>query len=189
MPNIPQEVDGLVRAGLNVLGLGGGSPSPSTGPNFTLYLDSVGFKHFEVPDNIRAGGAQSLFKHKYPGGTRTIDTMGPDDADITWSGLFLDGTAQDRCKQLDIIRRQGNPVVLTWAGYQYLVVVANFEWNFKRIWQIEYSIALAVVQDNTQPAQASSTNVDSQITSDASQASTDAASIGDANAGIGNNVA
>lgn len=140
----------------------------------TLFLGEVQFKEFEIPDSIRAGGAQSLFRHKYAGGLRTIDAMGPDDADIPWSGIFLDGTAQDRCKQLDIIRRQGKPVVLAWAGYQYLVVVASFEWDFKRTWHIPYSITLAVVQDQTQPGQSASQDVDSQTELDATDASDDA---------------
>ena len=158
--------------------------SSDGGPDFTLYLDSVAFQGFEIPDSIKAGGAQSLFKHKYPGGTRTIDSMGPDDSDISWSGIFLDGTAQDRCKQLDIIRRQGKQIVLTWAGYQYLVVVQSFEWDFKRFWNIPYTITLAVVQDRTQPSQTAAPNIDSQITSDSNQATKDASSMSDSISGI-----
>jgi hypothetical protein len=152
--------------------------------DFTLFLDSVAFRHVEIPDNIKAGGAQALFRHQYPGGARTIDAMGPDDADISWSGMFMDGTAQDRCKQLDVIRRQGQSVVLSWAGYQYLVVVAAFEWDFKRVWQIGYTITLAVVQDETQPQQAAAPDVDSQVGSDALQAAADAGALSDAVAGL-----
>jgi hypothetical protein len=144
--------------------------------DFTLYINSIAFTSFEIPESIKAGGAQSLFKNKYPGGGRTIDAMGPDDSDISWSGIFLDGTAQDRCRQLDIIRRQGQQVVVIWAGYQYLAVVASFEWDFKRIWHIPYTITLAVVQDLTQPQQDSGSDVDSQITDDTTQASSDVAS-------------
>ncbi len=147
--------------------------------DFTLYLDSVAFQEFEIPDSIKAGGAQALFKHKYPGGARTIDTMGPDDDDITWSGTFLDGTAQDRCAQLDVMRRQGNQVVVTWAGYQYLVVIAEFKWDFRRFWQIPYTITLAVVQDQTQPGQDDTPDVDSQTGSDVLTATSDAGSVGD----------
>lgn len=145
--------------------------------DFTLLLDAVAFQDFEIPESIKAGGAQALFKHKYPGGLRTIDAMGPDDADITWSGIFMDGTAQDRCKQLDILRRAGQQVVLTWAGYQYLVIIASFEWDFRRVWQIQYSITLAVVQDQTQPGQATGADVDSQTSQDASDASDDSDAI------------
>ncbi|MFL9904219.1 hypothetical protein PQR71_39880 [Paraburkholderia fungorum] len=147
--------------------------------DFTLYLDSVAFQEFEIPDSIKAGGSQALFKHKYPGGVRTIDTLGPDDDDITWSGVFMDGTAQDRCAQLDVMRRQGNQVVVTWAGYQYLVVIADFKWDFRRFWQIPYTITLAVVQDETQPAQSSAPDVDSQTGSDALTATSDVTSIDD----------
>lgn len=120
--------------------------------NIKLTLDAVVFKEFEIPDGIKAGGAQSLFRHKYPGGSRTIDAMGPDDDDISWTGVFLDDTAQDRCNQLDIIRRQGKPVVVAWAGYRYLMVVASFTWDFKRTWHIPYTITLAVLEDQTKPS-------------------------------------
>lgn len=142
--------------------------------DFTLYLDSVAFQEFEIPDSIKAGGAQALFKHKYPGGVRTIDTMGPDDDDITWSGVFMDGAAQDRCRQLDTMRRQGQPVVVTWASYQYLVVIADFKFDFRRFWEIPYSITLAVIQDETYPFQSASQDIDSQTVSDASSAVDDA---------------
>jgi hypothetical protein len=146
--------------------------------DFTLYLDSVAFQEFEIPDSIKAGGSQALFKHKYPGGARTIDTMGPDDDDITWSGTFMDGTAQDRCAQLDVMRRQGNQVVATWAGYQYLVVIAEFKWDFRRFWEIPYTITLAVVQDQTQPMQSYAPDVDSQTISDVGYATTYCDTIG-----------
>ncbi|MGF7131906.1 hypothetical protein P3T40_003389 [Paraburkholderia sp. EB58] len=147
--------------------------------DFTLYLDSVAFQHFEIPESIKAGGAQALFKHKYPGGARTIDTLGPDDDDITWSGTFLDGNAQDRCMQLDVMRKQGNQVVVTWGAYQYLVVVAEFKWDFRHVWEIPYTITLAVVQDETQPLQSDAPDVDSQTNSDALTAASDTGSISD----------
>jgi len=138
--------------------------------DFTLYLDSVAFQDFEIPDSIKAGGAQSMLRHKYAGGVRTIDTMGPDDDDIPWSGTFMGGDSQARCKQLDIMRRQGQQVVLTFAGYQYLVTIESFRWDFQRTWQIPYTICLAVVQDLANPPQDAAANVDSQITSDAATA-------------------
>jgi hypothetical protein len=151
--------------------------------DFTLYLGGVGFASFEIPEEICAGGAQSLFKHKYPGGARTIDAMGPDDSDITWSGTFMDGSAQDRCKQIDIMRRQGQPIVMSFSGYSYLVMIASFEWRFKRTWHIPYTITLAVIQDQTQPGQTAAQDVGSQIISDAGTATSDSSAI---NAAIAN---
>jgi len=139
----------------------------------TLFLGPVQFTEFEIPDSIKAGGSQGRFIHKYPGGMRSVDTMGPDDAPVTWQGIFLDGTAQDRCKQLDIMRRAGQQIVASWGEYQYLVVIEEFLWDFKRTWHIPYTITLTVVQDQTQPIQSSAPDVDSQTSDDASDAQDD----------------
>lgn len=146
--------------------------------DFILYLGGVGFLDLEIPESIRAGGAQALAIHKYPGGTRTIDTMGPDDDSITWSGFFEDSNAQARCQQIDIMRRQGQPVPLQWSAYQYLVVVEHFEWDFRRFYHIPYAISLAVVQDLTQPIPALAPDIDEEVMQDLNDAIADAASMG-----------
>jgi hypothetical protein len=145
--------------------------------DFVLSLGGVEFQSFEIPEDIKAGGAQALFIHKYPGGARTIDTTGPDDDDIPWSGWFEGPTALDRCQQLDTMRRQGQAVTLAWSGYQFSVVIREFKWKFQRYYHIAYSIALAVVQDLNNPVPQASQDVDSQITSDANDATNDAATL------------
>lgn len=143
-------------------------------PDFVLTLGGVDFQEFEVPSEISAGGKQALSTHKYPGGIRTVDTSGPDDDPICWSGTFLDFDAELRCQQIDTMRRQGVAVPVTWSSFSYLVVVASFTWKYNRFYQIGYSISLEVVQDQTQPAGDSSPDVEDQMQSDIGDALSDA---------------
>ena len=145
--------------------------------DFVLTLGGVGFQDFEVPESIAAGGGQALATRKYPGGVRTVQTMGPDDAPLTWTGWFEADTALARCQQIDIMRRQGQAVVAAWSIYSYLVVIKAFSWKFRRYYHIEYAITLEVVQDLTQPPVQSSADADTQINSDASDASSDATTL------------
>ena len=138
--------------------------------DFVLTLGGVTFKDFEVPASISAGGQQALAIHKYADGKRTVDAFGPDDDDIVWSGVFLDGTAEARCQQLDTMRRQGQNVTLTWGGFNYLVVVRAFKFEYERFYQIHYSITLAVVQDQTQPASATPSTIEDLMQGDITDA-------------------
>lgn len=142
--------------------------------DFILTLGDVDFQEFEVPDEISAGGDQALSTHKYPGGLRTVDTTGPDDAPIEWSGTFLDQDAEIRCQQIDTMRRQGLPVVVAWSSYVYLVVVKSFKWKYQRFYQIGYSISLEVIQDQTQPGNGDQPDVEGQMQSDIGDALSDA---------------
>lgn len=121
-------------------------------PPFVLQLGGVTFYDQEIPSSLGGGGEQTLEVHKYPGGARTIDTFGPDDKDIEWSGRFLDLEAEARCQQIDVMRRQGLPVLLTWSSYVYTVVIHSFTWTYERSWQIQYQISLCVQQDELNAA-------------------------------------
>lgn len=142
--------------------------------DFVLNLGGVDFQEFEVPQEISAGGKQALSTHKYPGGIRTVDTSGPDDDQLAWSGSFLDGDAEIRCQQIDTMRRQGLAIDLVWSTYAYSVVIASFTWKYKRFYQIDYSISLEVVQDQTQPSDPSQPDVEGQMQSDIGGALSDA---------------
>jgi len=54
-----------------------------------LILGPVAFDNFSPPERMPFGGKQAMAVHKYIGGSRVLDTTGPDDADIHWSGFFL----------------------------------------------------------------------------------------------------
>lgn len=116
----------------------------------TLTLGGVVFQGFEIPESINFGGQQMLAVHKLPGGTRVVDAMGPDDADIRWSGRFRGPSAEQRATLLDYMRRQGNQILLSWGLHRFQVVIREFTANYQRDTEITYSIACMVVLDEAQ---------------------------------------
>jgi hypothetical protein len=117
----------------------------------TLTLGGVVFQGFEIPETINSGGDQMLAIHKMPGGNRTIDAMGPDDSEIRWSGQFRGSSAETRALLLDLMRRQGQQQLLSYSLHRYQVVVSRFEADFQYGGlEIPYTIACAVVLDETQ---------------------------------------
>lgn len=117
----------------------------------TLTLGGVVFADFEIPESISSGGGQMLAVHKLPGGSRVIDALGPDDADIGWSGRFRGSGAEERALLLDFMRRQGQQVLLSYSLHLYQVVIRDFRADFQYGGlEIPYSITCAVVLDLTQ---------------------------------------
>jgi len=113
----------------------------------TLILGGFVFQNFDMspPTRMPFGGQQSMIVHKLPGGTRVIDTLGPDEDDITWSGFFYAADALRQCQQLDAMRAAGQVVTLTFGGMSRRVVVKRFKPNIRRYpnW-VEYEITCTV---------------------------------------------
>ena len=123
-------------------------------PTVTLTLDTpqgpFQFAGAEVPEQINFGGAQMLCTHKMIGGLRIVDALGPDDAPLSWSGIFLYEGAAGRARFLDYVRRSGLTCTLTWGVFQYAVIVSEFKADFKKPYWIPFSITCEVVRDQTQ---------------------------------------
>lgn len=116
----------------------------------TLTLGEVVFTGFEIPETINFGGEQKLAIHKLPGGGRVIDAMGPDDADIRWSGRLRGASSEQRGILLDFMRRQGRKVLLAWSLHRYQVVIREFRADFQNPFEVPYSITCTVVRDEAQ---------------------------------------
>lgn len=116
----------------------------------TLTLGGVVFTGFEIPESINFGGEQKLTVHKLPGGGRVIDAMGPDDADIRWSGRLRGAGCEQRGMMLDFMRRQGRKVLLAWSLHRYQVVIRSFEADYQNPFEVPYSVTCTVVRDETQ---------------------------------------
>ena len=114
----------------------------------TLTLAGISFDGFSTPSKMPAGGAQAMVVHKLPGGQRVIDTLGPDEANITWSGEFFGNGAYANALALDAIRAAGQVVPLTWGGQFRLVIIDSFTYGVRRLpaW-VEYSISCTVYQN------------------------------------------
>lgn len=112
-----------------------------------LLLGPILFENFELPERVRWGGRQKLAVHRLPGGTRTVDALGRDDADIVWSGVFTGTDAALRARALDLMRAEGGAWPLTWDLFFYTVVIARLDADFTRSNWIPYRITCTVVRD------------------------------------------
>lgn len=128
------------------------------GPDFKLVLQDMTFSDMEIPGTINFGGKQILGIHQLPGGTRIIDVMSRDDADIEWEGIFLGPNATPRARQLDFYRATGQQVTLLYNTFQYECVVVDFHADFERFYQVPYRIRLAVIIDLSAPPQLAAQN-------------------------------
>ena len=113
-----------------------------------LVLGPVAFEAFEVPARIGFGGQQRIVVHTLPGGARVIDTMGPDDAPIAWSGAFSGRDAAVRARLLDTLRSEGAVWTLAWEAFSFSVVVAEFHAQYERSNWIPYRISCTVLADD-----------------------------------------
>jgi hypothetical protein len=117
----------------------------------TLTLGGIFFDGFSTPPEMPFGGRQAMVVHKLPGGARVIDTLGPDDANITWSGFFWGNNAYSNALALDGMRAAGSVVPLIFAGQYRSVIIESFIPKIRRlpVW-VDYSISLMVYQNQSQ---------------------------------------
>ncbi|MGH8259843.1 MAG: hypothetical protein ACRES6_09155 [Steroidobacteraceae bacterium] len=151
-------------------------------PDTTLVLGDFTFAATEIPSSIRFGGEQHIAPHNLIGGARVLDSMGPVDAPVEWSGIFLGTNALSRALYLDSLRRAGQTHALTWGRLSYQVIVRSFWADYHRQFELPYRIACEVQQNNTQPvSQIAATPIDAAITGDYTSASGLSALVGDSN--------
>jgi hypothetical protein len=110
-----------------------------------LVLAGIVFTDYAIPERVKLGGAQKFVTHKLMGGTRVVDAMGPDDADIPWSGRFQGPGAVEKAMALDQLRKSGAQVPLIVDSQFYMVGVKHFTWDYERSYQIIYKIVCLVV--------------------------------------------
>jgi len=114
-----------------------------------LVLGGIVFDDWSTPDRMPFGGAHAMAVHKLPGGSRVVDTLGPDEADIRFTGLMYDNNAIGVAETLDALRLNGTQVPLIFAGRFYLVIVARTKVDIRRFPQlIAYDVSCLVVQNN-----------------------------------------
>lgn len=111
---------------------------------------------FAVPTELPWGGAQRLGIHQLPAGRRVIDSMGPDDHDITWKGSFIqrgqgDPDPVETARYIDYLRKQGAPVTLQWDVFEYLVLIEQFKPSYEYQTRVPFEMVLKVVEDKTAP--------------------------------------
>jgi hypothetical protein len=110
-----------------------------------LILGGFAFTDYAIPEVVAQGGEHNLVVHKLIGGNRVIDAMGPDDADISWSGRFQGPSATPNAMALDQLRKAGAQLPLIIDSQVYTVAIKKFEWDYQRSYQILYRITCVVV--------------------------------------------
>src|SRR5260221_491868 len=119
---------------------------------FPVQLADLTAWGFAIPDALNFGGAQRLGVHQLPAGGRIIDSMGTDDSDITWKGMFLKRGAGDpdpveAARYIDYLRKQGAPVDLSWDAFQYRVLIEQYKPSYEFPTRVTFDIVMKVVED------------------------------------------
>ncbi len=115
--------------------------------DIVLLLGPIAFRDFELPAGITFGGAQRLAIHRLPGGTRVIDALGRDDANLTFAGIFTGSDATLRARAVDELRSLGLPLPLTWDVFFYSVIIDSFQADYRNSNWIPYRISCSVIRD------------------------------------------
>lgn len=90
-----------------------------------LLLGALAFDDFSTPSRLGYGGKQQTAVHKLPGGARVVDTLGPDEKNIDWTGTFWGDTAFADAQTLQSMRIAGAVVPLLFGGMSYQVIIAE----------------------------------------------------------------
>ena len=112
-----------------------------------LTLGAVVFQDFEIPSGINFGGRQILAVHQLTNGRRVVDCIGPDEFEISFSGVFSGADATLRSRILNSLRVVGGELSLTWDVFCYTVVISHFDANYENPVWIPYRISCTVVRD------------------------------------------
>jgi hypothetical protein len=112
-----------------------------------LLLGPIAFRQFEVPSSINFGGRQRVAVHRLANGGRVVETLGPDESDVKFSGVFTGTDATLRAIELDDLRTSGAVLPLTWSIFGYSVVIESFIADFRNDNWIPYSIR-CIICDN-----------------------------------------
>lgn len=115
--------------------------------DITLLLGPVVFQDFEVPARINLGGRQRVAVHRLVGGARVIDSLGRDDAELQFDGVFSGRDATLRARMLDELRAVGAPLPLTWDVFYYTVILTRFDAEYRNGWWIPFRIVCTVLRD------------------------------------------
>jgi hypothetical protein len=143
-----------------------------------LVLGPIVFQDFEIPSGINFGGRQLLAVHQLTDGQRVVDSIGPDESEISFSGTFSGADATSRSRLLNFLRATGGELNLTWDVFFYTVVVSHFDANYENPVWIPYRISCTVVRDEAVSAVSSVISLANSILADLGVAAGQCASLG-----------
>jgi len=149
-------------------------------PDTYMQLGDMQLSRYEVPESIGFGGEQALAVHELTGGRRVVDAMGRQDRPLEWSGLFIGENASERARYLNALRIAGKQVNVSWAEFAYKVVIRSALLEYRRAYEIPYTISCTVIEDLTIPVfELTASSIDSAISDDMDAANALGDQIGD----------
>ena len=113
-----------------------------------LILGPFVFDSWSTPERLPFGGKQQLNVHKMPGGSRTIDAMGPDDHDRAFSAKFQGSSALSDALTIDALRVQGAELSYSNGVEARTVIIADFTPHVIKFNYIEFDITLTTSDDS-----------------------------------------
>ena len=116
-------------------------------------LGSIVFSGTEVPEELNhLGGDQLVAVHEFPGGVRTLQSLGAfPPPDITWSGLLYGATAFSRSFAIDRLRVQGDTITLSYGGWAWSGVVRSYLATVVNEWLVRYTLSFIPAADLATP--------------------------------------
>jgi hypothetical protein len=129
-----------------------------------LILGGLVFDDWSTPDQMPFGGKQAMAIHKLPGGARVVDTLGPDERDISWQGTFWGDGAYENALALNGLRQAGNPLPLVFAGQHYMVVIAEALVDIRRLPQYATYSVNCIIASNPMAGSSSAGGASSTYT-------------------------
>lgn len=115
----------------------------------SVSIGEIILEDWEIPEKVSWGGQQRMTVHKLIGGTRFIDVMGEDNAEVSWSGRFLSPDAAFRADQLDLLRKSGMLIDVVFAGRYYSAVISSFIAEQLTQFHITYQISFTILADES----------------------------------------
>jgi hypothetical protein len=125
-------------------------------PDSSISIGTIDLQDFEVPSSVRFGGRQRLAVHRLSDGRRIVESLGPDDGEISFHGTASGADADSRVRGINRLRLSGEAVWLTWESFRYRVVIKSLVMEYQSPWWIPFRVSCVVVDQEGTSANAGS---------------------------------
>lgn len=123
-------------------------PPILTPGSISLTLGTTTFQYLELPEKIGPLGTHvALESHDFPGGTRTVQTLGSFPEPFSWKGILTGATAFSRSLELQRLAAVAQSTTFFYGTFAYLGYVSHYHAEPKHQWHIPYEIEFFPQQD------------------------------------------
>jgi hypothetical protein len=125
-------------------------------PDSSISIGTIDLQDFEVPSSVRFGGRQRLTVHRLSDGRRIVESLGPDDGEISFHGTASGADADSRIRGINRLRLSGEAVWLAWESFRYRVVIKSLVMEYQSPWWIPFRVSCVIVDQEGTNASAGS---------------------------------